>query len=240
MQKKTAQRVSWTPDEDRHLVHLVKQHGKNWAVIAENMKGRVGKQCRERWRNHLDPNINKGEFSEREDAVILKMVEEIGTKWSQIAEHLDRRTENMVKNRYYCNLRPRMEAGESGNTPRKRPPHTFAGPALAAAFKAGETTVGLLGELDLSRIAENANSLEDMMQVWSANNEEVPDEVVDIESEIGVSGEGISLGILEGTKKEEVGLCGLFWCASFLYFFFFCKFSNHATQWPCITLYIHL
>jgi len=37
---------------------LVKQHGdKKWAEIAEKLEGRVGKQCRERWSNHLRPDI---------------------------------------------------------------------------------------------------------------------------------------------------------------------------------------
>jgi hypothetical protein len=28
--------------------------------------GRIGKQCRERWHNHLNPDINKEEWSETE------------------------------------------------------------------------------------------------------------------------------------------------------------------------------
>ena len=42
----------------RSLVQLVKQHGeKRWAQIAQMLNGRVGKQCRERWHNHLRPDI---------------------------------------------------------------------------------------------------------------------------------------------------------------------------------------
>lgn len=40
------------------LVQLVKRFGiKKWSHIARLLNGRVGKQCRERWHNHLRPNI---------------------------------------------------------------------------------------------------------------------------------------------------------------------------------------
>ncbi|GJM97871.1 hypothetical protein PR202_ga14831 [Eleusine coracana subsp. coracana] len=48
----------WTPEEDRKLVKLVEQFGlRKWSCIAQILPGRVGKQCRERWHNHLRPNI---------------------------------------------------------------------------------------------------------------------------------------------------------------------------------------
>nr|KJB71388.1 hypothetical protein B456_011G120200 [Gossypium raimondii] len=50
----------WTDDEDRKLIRLVKQYGvRKWAQIAESLVGRAGKQCRERWHNHLRPNIKE-------------------------------------------------------------------------------------------------------------------------------------------------------------------------------------
>ncbi|KAI8015187.1 Transcription factor MYB119 [Camellia lanceoleosa] len=48
----------WTDEEDRKLLNLVTQHGvRKWAQIAENMVGKARKQCRERWHNHLRPDI---------------------------------------------------------------------------------------------------------------------------------------------------------------------------------------
>lgn len=42
----------------RLLVQLVEHHGtKKWSHIAKMLPGRVGKQCRERWHNHLRPDI---------------------------------------------------------------------------------------------------------------------------------------------------------------------------------------
>lgn len=50
----------WTEKEDSTLIKVIKQYGaKRWAFIAQFIPNRVGKQCRERWHNHLNPNINK-------------------------------------------------------------------------------------------------------------------------------------------------------------------------------------
>ena len=45
----------------------MKNGPKKWSEIAKYLPGRIGKQCRERWYNHLDPNINKKGWTEEED-----------------------------------------------------------------------------------------------------------------------------------------------------------------------------
>jgi len=46
---------------------LVILHGRRkWAVIAVQLVGRSGKQCRERFKNQLDPNIKRMAWSEEE------------------------------------------------------------------------------------------------------------------------------------------------------------------------------
>nr|GLL36189.1 transcription factor MYB98-like [Ipomoea trifida] len=57
--KKTkSSKGQWTVEEDRLLIQLVEKHGvRKWSHIAQLLKGRIGKQCRERWHNHLRPNI---------------------------------------------------------------------------------------------------------------------------------------------------------------------------------------
>ena len=58
------------------MVELVAAHGaKKWSVIAARLPGRIGKQCRERWHNHLNPYINKTAWSEEEDTAILTVSE---------------------------------------------------------------------------------------------------------------------------------------------------------------------
>ncbi|RHY97934.1 hypothetical protein DYB37_007674 [Aphanomyces astaci] len=90
----------WSFEEDKILEELVKQSTNNWGQIAEQIPGRTPKQCRERWRNHLDPSINKGPYAEEEDNVILSHQARLGNKWSQIAQMLPGRTEDSVKIRW--------------------------------------------------------------------------------------------------------------------------------------------
>ena len=82
-----AKRRPWGPEEDEHLRGLVDVYGiKSWAQIATNLDNRNGKQCRERWRNHLRPQLNKGDWSAQEDIDIWDRVQEMGTKWAQVRQ----------------------------------------------------------------------------------------------------------------------------------------------------------
>ena len=64
---------TWKPDEDSQLVSLVSKFGpQNWTRIAEFIPLRSGKQCRERWHNHLNPNINKQKWSLEEDKILIE------------------------------------------------------------------------------------------------------------------------------------------------------------------------
>ena len=54
------------------MLALVKSHGpKNWSFVAKHLPGRIGKQCRERWHNHLNPGISKDKWTEEEDQIIV-------------------------------------------------------------------------------------------------------------------------------------------------------------------------
>lgn len=46
------------------------------------------KQCRDRWLNHLDPSINKGEWSPEEDERLAQAREKYGNAWAYIAKLL--------------------------------------------------------------------------------------------------------------------------------------------------------
>ena len=54
------------------IAALVSEHGiRAWSTVSAELPGRTGKQCRERWHNHLDPIINKSEWSIEEDLKLL-------------------------------------------------------------------------------------------------------------------------------------------------------------------------
>lgn len=61
----------WTEDEDRMVLLLVQEKGaQKWTQIASNLDGRIGKQCRERWHNHLNPMIKKNPWSKEEEWIL--------------------------------------------------------------------------------------------------------------------------------------------------------------------------
>lgn len=96
----------WDWDEDMKLISLVEKHKpKQWSFIASHISGRNGKQCRERWYNHLDPNINKTPFTPQEDKILISAQQRLGNKWSEIAALLHGRTSNAVKNRWHSSLK---------------------------------------------------------------------------------------------------------------------------------------
>ena len=96
----------WTVQEDQKLKDWVINHGTSkWAVCAIHIPGRSGKQCRERWYNTLCPEVKKGGWLPSEDKIIFDLYHELGSQWTIIAKQLPGRTENSIKNRFYCTLR---------------------------------------------------------------------------------------------------------------------------------------
>ena len=97
---------SWTRQEDETIILFVKQYGvKNWTKLASILPGRIGKQCRERWRNHLDPDINRNPWTPEEDELLLKLHEQFGNQWVKISSLIPGRSDNAIKNRWNSSLK---------------------------------------------------------------------------------------------------------------------------------------
>ncbi|CAD8189387.1 unnamed protein product [Paramecium octaurelia] len=126
MLKLPLQQAPWTLAEDNLLQKIIyefqtQNKGNKWSQIAtalnkanDQQVHRNGKQCRERWNNHLNPNINRNPWQLSEDLDLMCLAKEFGKKWALISKKLKvARSENNVKNRFNCLLR-KEKSNKSG------------------------------------------------------------------------------------------------------------------------------
>ncbi|KAI4325355.1 hypothetical protein MLD38_030764 [Melastoma candidum] len=75
-------RGAWTPEEDKKLAEVIAVHGaKRWkAIAAKAGLKRCGKSCRLRWMNYLRPNIKRGNITDQEEDLILRLHKLLGNR----------------------------------------------------------------------------------------------------------------------------------------------------------------
>ncbi|KAG0235589.1 hypothetical protein BGW42_005028 [Actinomortierella wolfii] len=76
---------AWTEEEDYLLITGVQKFKGQWSKIAERIQGRTDDQCAKRWRESLDPHIDRTAWTPEEDALLLQKYEEFGSQWQKIA-----------------------------------------------------------------------------------------------------------------------------------------------------------
>lgn len=100
----------WTPEEDQKLLAYIEEHGHgSWRSLPTKAElRRCGKSCRLRWTNYLRPDIKRGKFSLQEEQTIIQLHALLGNRWSAIATHLPKRTDNEIKNYWNTHLKKRL------------------------------------------------------------------------------------------------------------------------------------
>ncbi|KAH0452332.1 hypothetical protein IEQ34_019631 [Dendrobium chrysotoxum] len=124
---------AWTKEEDQRLVSYIQAHGEGCWRSLPKAAGlmRCGKSCRLRWINYLRPDLKRGNFTEKEDELIIKLHGFLGNKWSLIAGRLPGRTDNEIKN--YWNTHIKRKLLSRGIDPHTHHPITAATAAFLTA-----------------------------------------------------------------------------------------------------------
>lgn len=101
----------WRQDQDEGLKSLITKYGEQWSLVASEINKTVsdtqktGKQCRERWRYHINPAVSKHAWTAHEDLHLIVCHKKVKNSWAEICVGLKGRNNNMIKNRFYTIFR---------------------------------------------------------------------------------------------------------------------------------------
>uniref|UniRef100_A0A3P8XBT3 Small nuclear RNA activating complex, polypeptide 4 n=1 Tax=Esox lucius TaxID=8010 RepID=A0A3P8XBT3_ESOLU len=97
----TLKKGYWSKQEDEMLLKAVAKYGVgNWWKIRQEVPSRNDGQCRDRYLDVLIGNVKKGPFDEEEKALLRRLVEKYGYKWSKIAAEIPNRIDSQVLNQW--------------------------------------------------------------------------------------------------------------------------------------------
>jgi hypothetical protein len=105
-------RRKFSPEEDDLLRRVIAQYGTNdWVLVAQYFQGRTPRQCRDRWKNYVSPEVVNGNWTPEAEQLLFSKVRELGSKWALIAQSFPGRTDIGVKNHYISMTRNKNPLG---------------------------------------------------------------------------------------------------------------------------------
>ncbi|KAK6927233.1 SANT/Myb domain [Dillenia turbinata] len=115
--KEGLNRGAWTSYEDQLLMEYIRKHGEGkWRNVPEKAGlKRCGKSCRLRWLNYLRPDIKRGNITQDEEDLIIRLHGLLGNRWALIAGRLPGRTDNEIKNYWNTTIAKRLKFTKQSN-----------------------------------------------------------------------------------------------------------------------------
>ncbi|CAG8725689.1 577_t:CDS:10 [Gigaspora margarita] len=114
---------AWNPEDDNELIKLVKIHHHDWVTIGNEL-GRMGTQCRDRWRDYVQYKNDKlrGRWTKEEEQKLINIIVEItgqndadisldwGIPWQQVSSLMgNTRSPNQCRAKWVKELRLQYE-----------------------------------------------------------------------------------------------------------------------------------
>ncbi|CAD8137507.1 unnamed protein product [Paramecium octaurelia] len=112
LQKNSSQtRRAWSLKEDNQLKQAIKIHSTNWLLVAQALQNRNPSQCAQRWKRIKPYNYNiRKPWTDKEDQLLLKLVQVHKKNWVQIAKCIPNRTSKQVRERFVNKLNPEINS----------------------------------------------------------------------------------------------------------------------------------
>ncbi|CAK8579065.1 unnamed protein product [Lathyrus sativus] len=142
-EKQHTNKGAWSKEEDERLIKYIKSHGEGcWRSLPKAAGlARCGKSCRLRWINYLRPDLKRGNFTREEDELIIRLHDQVGNKWSQIAQQLKGRTDNEIKNYWNTHIKRKLYGrGVDPSTHKPLKPASTSAAAGVGASTSSTTT----------------------------------------------------------------------------------------------------